>query len=95
MIRPIARETRLLVPRLLASRGILAWATVALAIAIAYVFEPKLVAVEQLAVIARQAAPLGLLAVGQTVVILVRGFDLSMGAMVAFVTVLAANLFGG
>lgn len=84
-----------LTQRRLAARGALAWASLLVGIAVAYVLDSKLVTLEHLTVIARQAAPLGLLAVGQTVVILVRGFDLSMGAMVAFVTVLAANLFGG
>lgn len=73
----------------------LAWLAVGMAIVLGYLMDPDLVAPSQLAVIARQAAPLGLLAVGQTIVILARGFDLSMGGVVAFVTVLAANLFGG
>jgi ribose/xylose/arabinose/galactoside ABC-type transport system permease subunit len=75
--------------------GGLAWIAVLVAIVVGYVLDPDLVAPGQLAVIARQAAPLGLLAVGQTIVILARGFDLSMGGVVAFTTVLAANLFGG
>jgi ribose transport system permease protein len=75
--------------------GGLAWIAVVVAIVVGYLLDPDLVAPGQLAVIARQAAPLGLLAVGQTIVILARGFDLSMGGMVAFTTVLAANLFGG
>lgn len=84
------------VPRsLVRFRGGLAWLAVVIAILVGLALEPALVAPGQLAVIARQAAPLGLLAVGQTVVILARGFDLSMGGTVAFVTVLAANLFGG
>lgn len=75
--------------------GGLAWLAVVAAIVLGYLLDPDLVAPGQLAVVARQAAPLGLLAVGQTVVILARGFDLSMGGLVAFTTVLAANLFGG
>jgi len=75
--------------------GSLAWIAVAAAVVVGFLLDPDLVAPQQLAVIARQAAPLGLLAVGQTVVILARGFDLSMGGVVALVTVLAANLFGG
>ncbi len=75
--------------------GGLAWIGVVVAILVGYLLDPDLVSPQQLAVIARQAAPLGLLAVGQTIVILVRGFDLSMGGVVALVTVLAANLFGG
>lgn len=76
-------------------RGSLAWIAVAGVILVGFILNPRLVAPEQLAVIARQAAPLGLLAIGQTVVILGRGFDLSVGGVVAFVVVLAANLFGG
>jgi ribose transport system permease protein len=75
--------------------GGLAWLAVLVAVVVGFLLDPDLVAPDQLAVIARQAAPLGLLAVGQTIVILARGFDLSMGGMVAFTTVLAANLFGG
>lgn len=81
--------------RLVLPRGSLAWFAVLGAVLVGAVLDPRLVEPSQLAVIARQAAPLGLLAVGQTVVILARGFDLSMGGMVAFVTVLAANMFGG
>lgn len=91
-----ARAQGMLLARsLVRFRGGLAWIAVAAAVLVGIVLEPALVAPGQLAVIARQAAPLGLLAVGQTVVILARGFDLSMGGTVAFVTVLAANLFGG
>lgn len=82
-------------PRLGVPRGSLAWAAVGCAILVGFALNPRLVTPEQLAVIARQAAPLGLLAIGQTVVVLGRGFDLSVGSLVAFVVVLAANLFGG
>jgi ribose/xylose/arabinose/galactoside ABC-type transport system permease subunit len=88
-------QVRLARPDRFAGRGVLAWSALFVGVAVAYILDPRLVTAEQLMVIARQAAPLGVLAVGQTVVILLRGFDLSMGAMVALVTVLAANLFGG
>jgi len=71
------------------------WLAVLGAIGVGLVVDPDLVLPRQLSVIARQAAPLGVLAIGQTVVILGRGFDLSVGGVVAFVNVLAANLFAG
>ena len=71
------------------------WFAVLAAVGVGSVVDPDLVAPRQLAVIARQAAPLGVLAIGQTVVVLGRGFDLSVGGVVAFVNVLAANLFAG
>ncbi len=40
----------------------------------------------------RQAAPLGIVALGQTVVILVGGIDVSVGAVISLTTVVAANV---
>lgn len=78
-----------------ASRRSAIWLAVLAAIGVGLVIDPDLVLPSQLSVIARQAAPLGVLAIGQTVVVLGRGFDLSVGGVVAFVNVLAANLFAG
>lgn len=80
--------------RTIARRSAIWWATLAV-IAVGLLLNPDLVQPLQLATIARQAAPLGVLAIGQTAVVLGRGFDLSVGGVVAFVNVLAANLFGG
>jgi ribose/xylose/arabinose/galactoside ABC-type transport system permease subunit len=57
------------------------------------IIAPGIIAPEQLPILLRQAAPLGLLAIGQTVLIIGRGFDLSVGGVVGFVNVLAAGSF--
>lgn len=69
------------------------WLAVALALVAGLVFTPSTVAPDQLAVIARQAAPLGLLALGQAVLLIGRQFDLSVGGIVALVNVVAAGGF--
>lgn len=78
-----------------AVRRLAIWFAMLGAIGAGLVIDRNLVEPGQLSVIGRQAAPLGVLAIGQTLVILGRGFDLSVGGVVAFVNVLAANLFGG
>jgi ribose/xylose/arabinose/galactoside ABC-type transport system permease subunit len=45
--------------------------------------------------ILRQAAPLGIVAIGQTLVLLVGGIDLSVGAVVSLVNVVAASMMMG
>jgi ribose transport system permease protein len=45
--------------------------------------------------IARQAAPLAIVALGQTVVILAGGLDVSVGAVMSITTVVASDLMGG
>jgi len=71
------------------------WLALAAALLVGLLLSPEIVASEQLTVIARQAAPLGLLALGQAVVVIGRGFDLSVGGVVAIVNVLAAGLVVG
>jgi ribose/xylose/arabinose/galactoside ABC-type transport system permease subunit len=62
-----------------------------LTLAAALIVEPAVVSPGQWPVLLRQAAPLGMLAIGQTVLILGRGFDLSVGGVVGLVNVLAAG----
>ncbi len=76
-------------------RGAGVWLALAAALLVGLLLSPEIVASEQLTVIARQAAPLGLLALGQAVVVIGRGFDLSVGGVVAIVNVLAAGLVVG
>jgi ribose transport system permease protein len=45
--------------------------------------------------ILRQAAPLGIVAIGQTLVLLIGGIDLSVGAVVSLVNVVAASMMMG
>lgn len=69
------------------------WVTLALVVAGAAIAAPALVALDHWPVLLRQAAPLGLLAVGQTVLVIGRGFDLSVGGVVGLVGVFAAGAF--
>lgn len=69
------------------------WITLAVVVVIGYVLAPKLVEPGHWPVLLRQAAPLGLLAIGQTVLVLGRGFDLSVGGVVGLVGVIAAGSF--
>ncbi len=45
--------------------------------------------------IIRQSAPLGIVAIGQTLVLLVAGIDLSVGAVISLVNVVAASMMMG
>lgn len=69
------------------------WIALAIVVIVGLAVAPGVVAVHQVPILLRQAAPLGLLAIGQTVLIIARGFDLSVGGVVAMVNVLAANAF--
>ncbi len=67
------------------------WIALLATLAAMLIVRPALLAPEQWPILLRQAAPLGLLAVGQTVLLIGRGFDLSVGGVVGFVNVLAAS----
>lgn len=69
------------------------WIALAITLVVALIVAPAVVAPRQWPVLLRQAAPLGMLAIGQTVLIIGRGFDLSVGGVVGFVNVLAAGAF--
>lgn len=69
------------------------WIALALTIIGMILIEPAIIAPRQWPILLRQAAPLGMLAIGQTVLIIGRGFDLSVGGVVGFVNVLAAGDF--
>jgi len=70
------------------------WIALVVVVLVGLAAAPSVVAPDQVPILLRQAAPLGLLAIGQTVLIIARGFDLSVGGVVAMVNVLAANAFG-
>jgi ribose transport system permease protein len=69
------------------------WIALVAVVLVGLAAAPSVVASDQVPILLRQAAPLGLLAIGQTVLIIARGFDLSVGGVVAMVNVLAANAF--
>jgi len=68
-----------------------AWIALVVTVVLGLLISPAIVSPDHWPVLLRQAAPLGLLALGQTVLILVRGFDLSAGGVVGLVSVLAAG----
>jgi ribose transport system permease protein len=95
MSRPQADRVR----RLLSHRGwkdhaLVVALLVALAIANA-IAEPGLVDVVQAGLLLQTALPLVLIGFAQTLAILLRGFDLSVGATMAVTDVLAATWMGG
>lgn len=75
------------------SRYAAVWIALAVTLAAGLVFSDGVVSWDQMPVLLRQAAPLGMLALAQTILIVGRGFDLSVGGLVAFVNVVAAGGF--
>lgn len=67
------------------------WLVLALVYAFALATVPAVVAPGRFPDLLRLAAPLACLALGQTILIIGRGFDLSVGGLVAIVNVLAAG----
>lgn len=63
--------------------------------AIATLISPAFLTPRNIANVLKQAASLGIAAVGQTFVILTGGIDLSVAAVIALMSVLAANLMAG
>lgn len=68
-----------------------AWIALGIVVACTAFFVPALVSPGHLPTLLRQAAPLGLLALGQTVLVLGRGIDLSVGGVVGMVSVVLAG----
>ena len=59
------------------------------------VLTPKLYAVDTIAVVMRQASQLGIVAIGQTMVLLVAGLDLSVGGIFIMTSVVVAEVGNG
>lgn len=70
------------------------WAFLGLVVVLGVV-SPRSIEPVHLLDLARQGAPLGLVALGQTIVIMAGGFDLSVGSTVVLVDVLAAQVING
>lgn len=62
---------------------------------VAAVLTPKLYAVDTIAVVMRQASQLGIVAIGQTLVLLVAGLDLSVGGIFIMTSVVVAEVGNG
>lgn len=69
------------------------WIALGIVVAIVAMIASPVVAPARWPFLLRQAAPVGLLAIGQTVLIIGRGFDMSVGGLVGLVNVLAASAF--
>ena len=62
---------------------------------VAAVVTPNLFEKETLAVMFRQCAQLGIIAIGQTMVMLVAGLDLSVGGVIVMTSMLVAEVSNG
>lgn len=80
--------------RLLSSGVVLAIMLAAMLLLLA-VFEPRFLSDKNLVNVARAASILGLVAIGQTLVLIVGGFDLAVGAVVAGASVVTAKVMVG
>lgn len=75
------------------SRYSAVWIVLAITLVAGFIASSGVVSIDQMPVLLRQAAPLGMLALAQTILIIGGGFDLSVGGVVAFVNVVAAGGF--
>jgi ribose transport system permease protein len=71
------------------------WAALAILVVVSWALEPTLLSESNVTLLLRQASILGLLAVGQTVVMLTGGIDLSVGSVVAVVNWVSTTLLAG
>lgn len=60
-----------------------------------FAFEPTFLSFGNITNLFRQTAIIGVLAVGQTIVIITRGIDLSVGSVLAFTNIITAQLLAG
>lgn len=86
----IARSARLSIPGL---SGTAVWLFLFLVLLIGLVYAPQIVGWDHAPTLLRQAAPLGMVAIGQTILIIGRGFDLSVGGLIGLINVVAAGSF--
>ncbi len=70
------------------------WGLIAVLI-IAALYHPQFLSLPFLMILLRQAAPLGIVALGQTFVVVNRSLDLSVGANIAFVNLVVSHAFWG
>ena len=71
------------------------WGLIVLLLAAAGWIAPGFLAVPNLLNLLRQAAPLGIICIGQTLTILTGGVDLSVGSVAILSNVIAANIMQG
>lgn len=71
------------------------WLVLALLVATASLVSPTFLTTRNITVLLKQAAPLGILAIGETIVILTGGIDLSVASVMATVSIFAAGITSG
>jgi predicted ABC-type sugar transport system permease subunit len=77
------------------SRSVPAWITLALLLAWGGLAIPSFLLPDRLLLLGQQVAPLALVAVGETIVLLIGGLDLSVGSVLTLSLVLGAGLAHG
>ncbi len=95
---PIAEPTALLRKasrRLLDNPGLIIWLALLLLLLLSWVVAPSFLDPTHLLNVTRQAAGLGIVAIGQTIVLLTGGLDLSVGMTITLVDVVAATILNG
>jgi ribose transport system permease protein len=86
----VARSARLNIPGL---SGTAVWLLLFLVLLVGLLYAPQIVGWNHAPTLLRQAAPLGMVAIGQTILIIGRGFDLSVGGLIGLINVVAAGSF--
>ncbi len=89
----LSRDRRWRLRRFVAAYGV--YIALLVLLLAAAVLTPKLYAVDTIAVVMRQASQLGIVAIGQTLVLLVAGLDLSVGGIFIMTSVVVAEVGNG
>ncbi len=89
----LSRDNRWRLRKFVADYGV--YIALAILLLVAAVLTPKLFAVDTIAVVMRQASQLGIVAIGQTLVLLVAGLDLSVGGIFIMTSVVVAEVGNG
>jgi ribose/xylose/arabinose/galactoside ABC-type transport system permease subunit len=71
------------------------WLILVALLIITVILRPQVLNAQYISTQLKQAAPLGVIAVGQTFVILAAGIDLSVASVIALMSVMAANMMAG
>lgn len=71
------------------------WLVLLFLVVVASLVSPSFLTTRNITVLLKQAAPLGILAIGETIVILTGGIDLSVASVMATVSIFAAGITNG
>ena len=89
----IQRKKGLIFQRFITSYGV--YLALVMLLIVAALITPNLFEKETLAVMFRQCAQLGIIAIGQTMVMLVAGLDLSVGGVIVMTSIVVAEVSNG